>query len=285
MRISARFELISSCLLIISFVVAWTGADAAAEQTVRINGSGTGLEMMKPLIKEYLKSHPGVRFEMEKPLGSSGAIKAILAGALDIVVTSKPLKQEEITQGASLKIFGKTPLAIVAGRNVPVNDISTAELENIYSGVTKQWKNNKNIRVVLRPHDDIDTKILRGLSSGMDKAITKAQNQPGMLVAVTDPESNEAVLRSDSSIGASGLSGIIAGNIPLKILSLNGVMPGTKTLADGRYPLSKDLNFVTKGNLPDAAAKFLDFIYSPKGRMIASKTGVLVTAGSQSGNK
>jgi phosphate transport system substrate-binding protein len=286
MRRSANILITVFCFMMLASYIPGFQTDAvAAQTTIRINGSGTGLDMMKPLIEAYLKSHPEVTFEMEKPLGSSGAIKALIAGVLDIAVTSKPLKKEEEAQGATVRKFGKTPLAIVAGKNVPVTNISTAELENIYSGRTRRWSNNEPIRVVLRPKEDIDTKILQRLSPGMDKAISISQSQQGMYVAVTDPESNQAVLKSDGSIGASGLASIMAGKIPLKVLSLDGVMPDTKSLSVGTYPLSKDLNFVTKGTLSDAAAKFLEFIYSAKARMIVQKIGVLVTADRQAENK
>ena len=64
--------------------------------------------------------------------------------------------------------------------------------------------------------------------------------------------------------------------MPLNILALNGVKPSRENLANGTYPLAKDVSFVTTGKLPDAAAKFLEFIYSNKGRVIAEKTGVLI---------
>ena len=269
----------SFCIILLYLLIFGGQKNASAAETVRINGSGAGLEMMKPLIEVYVKSYPGVTFEMHKPLGSSGAIKALIAGALDIAVTSKPVKPEELSKGAKVSTFGKTPLAIVANKSVMQKDIRTTELEAIYSGVTRKWPNGENIRVVLRPLEDIDTKILRGLSPGMDKAVSEAQRRRGMLTAVTDPESNEAVSRTEGSIGAAGLAGIMATKIPLSILSLNGVMPTPAALADGSYPLSKDINFVTRGRLPGAAAKFLDFIYSEKGRAVVERIGVLVTAG------
>ncbi len=251
---------------------------ALAGDTIRINGSGSGLEMMKPLIEGYGKTSRGVSFIMEKPLGSSGAIKALLAGAIDIVVTSKPLKPEEIARGGKLRYFGKTPLAIVTGKNVPLKAISSKELEDTYSGKTTKWPNGETIRIILRPNEDIDTYILKGLSPGMDEAVTKAQRRQGMIIAVTDPESNEVVSKTIGGIGASGLTGVIVGKVPLNILALNGVMPSRKTLADGTYPLAKNINFVTTGKLPHAATKFLAFIYSDKGRAIAEKAGVLITA-------
>ncbi len=258
-------------------------ANVFAGETVRINGSGTGLEMMKPLIEAYQKTHRGVTFEMHKPLGSSGAIKALLAGYLDIAVTSRPLKPDEVAKGAKVSKFGKTPLAVVANKSVSQKNILTRELIAIYSGASRTWPNGENIRVVLRPLEDIDTNILRGLSPGMDKAVSEAQRRRGMILAVTDPESNEAVSKIEDSIGTAGLAGIMATKIPLNILSLNGVMPTTAALADGRYPLAKDLNFVTRGKLPGAAAEFLDFIYSGKGRAVVEKIGVLVAAGDKAG--
>jgi len=272
------------CLLSLVLPYAIRSAEptpALAGEAVRINGTGTGLEMMKPLIKAYSESNPGALFEMGKPLGSSGAMKALIAGALDIAVSSKPLKPDEMAKGAKLRIFGKTPLAIVVGNNVPATNISTEELEDIYSGRNRKWSNNENIRVVLRPLEDIDTKILRGLSPGMNAAISRAQSRRGMITAVTDPESNEAVANTIGSIGTSGLTGVLVEKTTLKIISLNGVMPTIASLADGRYPLAKELHFVTMSHMSESAQKFLDFVYSDKGRAIVENVGVLTLAGSQ----
>jgi phosphate transport system substrate-binding protein len=247
-------------------------------ETVRINGTGSGLDMMKPLIAAYLKSNPDVSFEMDKPLGSDGAKKALLAGALDIAVSSKPLKPEEVEKGAKIRLFGKTPFVIVTGKHNKLKDISTKELENIFSGSTRQWPGGETIRPVLRPLQDIDTSILRSLSPGMDKAITVAQQRRGMIMAVPDPESNVAVSTTPGSIGASGLTGTLVDNAPLNVLALNGITPSLKALSDGRYPLAKEIHFVTCPGLTPAATRFLDFIYSKKGRAIAAKVGVLVTA-------
>jgi phosphate transport system substrate-binding protein len=273
----ALFEFFSFVLL--CAIISIGPTHALAGEPVRINGSGTGLEMMKPLIKAYAESEPGVLFEMEKPLGSSGAIKALIAGALDIAVSSKLLKPEEAAQGVKLSYFGKTPLAIVTGSSVPVKNVSTEELEAIYSGRTRRWPNNENVRVILRPLEDIDTKILRGLSPGMNEAITQAQSRRGMITAVTDPESNQAVANTIGSIGTSGLTGIIVEKTTLRVLSLNGVMPTIASLRDGHYPLAKEIHFATLNHLSESAQKFLDFVYSDKGRAIVENVGVLTTTG------
>ncbi len=248
-----------------------------AEEIIRINGSGTCLEMIKPVMESYIKDYHGTSFRIEKPLGSSGSIKALLAGAVDIAIVSRQLKSEEAAMGANLKVYGITPLAIVTEKKVRVKAISAGELADIYSGKTVKWPDGTTIRVILRPNEDTDTKILKALSAEMADAVTKAHGRRGVRIALNDTESNEAVSLTSGAIGTSGLAGVLAGKPALNVLTLNGVKPGRDTLADGTYPLSKEINFVTTAGLSDAAVKFLRFIYSEKGRAIAEKNGVLVT--------
>lgn len=251
-------------------------ADVFSEVTIRINGSGSALEMMKPLINAYGEQTKGVTFIMERPIGSAGTIKAVLAGALDVGVISKPLKPEEVSAGGMVKAYGKTPLAIVTHGDVPLRNISTKELEDIYSGRTKMWANGEKIRIILRPDSDIDTKILKRLSPGMAQAVDNARKRGGMLTATTDPDSDEAVSGTMGGLGTAGLTSIRIGKSPLNVVALNGVTPSPKALAGGAYPLAKDINFLTAGAPSAATAKFLKFVYSRKGRAIAEKAGVLV---------
>ncbi len=261
---------LASCLVL-------SCATAFGAETVRINGSGSALDMVKPMITAYRRLHPGVMIVMEKPLGSSGALKALLAGALDITVSSKPLKPEEEAQGARAREYGKTPLLFVTHRGVAVKGITTREAEDIYSGRVRNWKGGSQIRLILRPDGDIDTTILRGLSPGMDSAMTTASRQQGMTVAITDPEANEAVEKTPGALGASSLTSLLVNRPPLNPLSLNGVRGTVQTLANGTYPLAKDIRFVTTARTPAAALKFLEFVYSPQGRAIAEKSGVFVS--------
>lgn len=256
---------------------------ADASETVRVNGSGSALYVMKPLIKAYAKAHPEVRIEMEKPLGSSGAIKALLAGALDVAVSSKVLKAEEAAQGGISREYGRMPLVIVTGKNVPKTNITTRELENIYSGKVRAWSNGEAIRLILRPDADIDTKILEGLSPAMAVAVRDAHSHHGMIVAVTDPESDEAVVRISGSLGAAALPAMLVEKAPLNALALNGVKPTVKNLANGTYPLAKDIRFITTKNTSSATLKFIDFVTSPQGRAIAAKAGVLVISDGKKG--
>lgn len=274
-----RSLIIGACFFVLSLCFAHLGF---AADVVRINGSGSGLHMMKPLIMAYAKAHPEVSIEMDKPLGSSGAIKALLGGAVDVVVSSRPLKPEEIAAGATLQRYGQTPLAIVAHQDVDKQAVTTQELVDLYAGKLANWPDGKPVRLILRPVEDADTKVIRKLSPEMDAAMTRAQARSGMTVAVTDPEAVEAIAKTTGALGASGLTGVIVEQLPLKVLSVNGVEPTPETLAAGAYPFVKALDIVTLGTLPQPAKEFLAFVYSREGRGIAQAVGVRITVGEQS---
>jgi len=250
-----------------------------AMDTIIINGSGSALDMMKPMIAAFQKTNKDVSITMNKPLGSSGAVKALLAGALDMVASSKPLKPEEIARGAQQQIYGKTPLVIIAEKNVHKTDITTQELEDIYTGKTTTWPNGEPIRLIVRPHEDVDSKILSTLSSGMAGAMNAVRSRPGMIIAVTDPESNKAVSNTPGGFGATGMTSIIVEKLPVSSLTLNGIAASPKTLASGAYPLSKEISIVTTPKTSPTARRLISFLLSPQGRAIAAKTGVLVTTG------
>ncbi len=280
----SKFTHLLLAVLILTCSIAYTSICHASD-TIRINGSGNAIDMMNPLMNAYSKTHPDIRIMMGKPLGSSGAVKALLADALDVAVVSRDLKPEEAAQGAQLRKYGKTPLAIVTGKNVRRSGISTKELEEIYIGKTSTWQNGEKIRLILRPLAETDTHILRTLSPGMNDAITAAHARTGMIVAITDPDSYSTISKTPGSIGTTTMVSIISEKLPLTILSLNGVSPSLKSLASGAYPLAKEINFVTTAKTPQATLDFISFIFSAQGRAIAEKTGVLVTTDVAKGSK
>lgn len=267
------------CFLLLSLLLA---RPALATDLIRINGTGSAMMLMKPLSMAYGKVHPEVEFKLDNPLGSSGAIKALLAGVQDIALSSRDLTPEEASAGANFREYAKTPLAIITNKGVDKNDLTTQELVDIYAGKTMNWPDGKPVRLILRPMEDTDTKLIRKLSPEMDAAMTSAQERRGMTVAVNDSDSVEVIAKTPGALGASGLTVVIVKKLPLNVMSLNLIEPTPETLFNGAYPLAKPLGIVTLGTLPEPAKKFLAFVYSQEGRGIAQANGARVTAGEQS---
>ncbi|MFN7957324.1 MAG: substrate-binding domain-containing protein [Holophagaceae bacterium] len=269
----------SAWIIVFMLCAAWPGWGQVSD-TIRVNGSGSAMSMLKPLAEAYQRSNRHVEITLGRPLGSSGALKALLAGALDLAMSSKPLTAEEAAKGARLHPYGKTPMALVAERGVPDTDLSSRQLEDIFAGRMTRWAGGSPLRLVLRPEGDVDTQVLRGLSPAMNQAVSLAQARPGMLLAVTDPDATALIARTQGGCGIAGLASVLGDGHPLKILTLDGLSPSTALLASGTYPLAKDIHIVVTDKATPSVRAFIDFLYSKPGRALAQKAGVWVTASS-----
>lgn len=252
---------------------------AIAEEILKIGGVGSALGTMRLLSEAFEKSHPGIKVSELPSLGSTGGIKAVLSGAIDIALSGRPLKDDERQQGATETEFAKSPFVFVTNKKNPVSGLSTKELIEIYEGKRQTWPDGTRIRLVLRPASDVDTGIIQKISPEMNHAVNNALSRHGMIIAITNQESNAAVEKTPGSLGVSTLTQVISENSSLKILSFNGLAPSVKNLTQGSYPLVKRFFIVTKLKPSALVQKFIDFVRSPVGRKILEQTGNTVITG------
>jgi len=78
------------------------------------------------------------------------------------------------------------------------------------------------------------------------------------------------VAGSDYAIGYVGL-GYIQDDAPA--VKLDGVEPTFENVADGSYPLFRELYFYTNGEPEGATAEFIDFVMSERGQEIVEEAG------------
>jgi phosphate transport system substrate-binding protein len=254
------------------------GAFPAVADVVRINGTGAALGGLEAVAEAYAKAHPGSQVSILRPaLGGGGSVKALQAGALDLAVSARPLKEEERAQGLVAQEYAKAPLVIaVAKGNQRIAGLTLAELADIYAGRTRTWHDGSPLRLILRQPSDADTLLLRAMSPEMDAAVAAALVRKGMVTAITDQESAELLEKTPGAIGTSSLALIVSEKRALRALPLNGVEPSLKAFADGRYPYAKTLYLVTGARLSEDARRFADFLRSPAGRAILQRNGYWV---------
>jgi phosphate transport system substrate-binding protein len=265
-------------MMVIGMALAAGGALPAtvtAETIVRIGGTGSALGTMKYLAEAYEKSHPGVSIRILPSLGSTAGIKAVLGGGIDLGLASRHLTESERQQGAVEAEYARSPFVLITNLKVIKKDITLRELEEIYNNPAASWPDGSRVRLILRPEKDIDTKLLRTLSPGMEKGMRAALARPGMIMAITDQESTDALVRTPDALGAATLSEIISENRPVNVLSFNGEQPGIKNIADGSYPLVKSFYLVTTQKSPKEAREFAEFVRSHAAGSILTKSGNL----------
>lgn len=249
------------------------GSGSACAETIRISGTGSAITTIQFLGEAYRQIRPGVRFAILPSMGSSGAIKAVLAGRLDIGLSGRSLTGEESAQGAVEKGYAVTPFVFIVNRSVKTDGLMLAEVADIYAGKRDRWENRSRIRLVLRPRSDSDSPVLKKMSPAMSEAVESALRRDGMIVGMTDQEAADLIQKIPGAFGASTLSLVMSEKRPVRVLSLDGIVPSVRAIAEGSYPYKKTLYFVTRKNPPLEIRRFIEFVRSPAGAAILMKNG------------
>ncbi len=264
-----------SLLVLLVLFCSGLGSSTVAAGTVKIGGTGFALEIMRILAGSYQQSHPEVAVVVFPSLGSSGGIKALMAGELDIALSSRPLHEKEKRLSLQELAFCKTPFVFVVNSQVKETSLSIEKLERIYGGKILSWSDGSRLRLVIRPKKETDTHIVMGLSPTMKIAVDDARIRQGMILEITDQNNLDALEKIPGALGTATLNQILSEQRQLNILALNGLIPSVGKLREGSYPLSKTLYLVTGQTTSPAARQFLDYITSDQVEKILSKYGNL----------
>jgi phosphate transport system substrate-binding protein len=249
--------------LSLAISIAACGTTLSAER-LRIGGTGVALGSMQVLSRAYMAENPGIEIEVLPSLGSSGGVKALAANAIDLSLTSRPLKEREQGFDFIAQKYATTALAVVTSPEIEVSSINKDELEAIYAGETTLWPDGSNIRIVTRPASESDTKTLRGLSEGMSAAVDAAFLRPGLIIARTDQQNAEALEQTRGSIGFIAVGQIATENLQLNVLALDNVAPAV----NAEYPLTKSLYIISPNTIGPHERAFIEFVFSKRGSSI-----------------
>ena len=260
-------------LALLLFPVAGSADELVPASRMRIGGTGGALGTLQLLAEAFKKDHTPLTVVIVPSLGSTGGIKAVLAGAIDLAAISRPLKESERAQGAVITDYARTPFVFATATATKVPAMTLRELLGIYSGDTKTWPDGRALRLVLRPAEDSDTEFTKTLSPGMKKAIPAALDRAGMIIEITDQDNAHSLETIPGAIGTTSLAQIVSEKRALRPLALDGVTPSLQTLNDGSYRYFKTFSFVSTSKASPLVQQFIAFVQSPAGQLILEKNG------------
>lgn len=249
-------------------------AAATPDPAFKIGGTGSALGSAQRLLDGLARERPEISGSILPSLGSSGGIKAVVAGAIDVALTSRPLKKAESDLGLVAKPYGTTALVFAVPLGNPRGSIRGTEVVDIYAEKTKTWGDGTPIRFVLRPPSDTDTDILMRFLPMLETPWKQAAARRIVPVAYTDQEAADLVETIPGGFGPNTLSLILAEGRSLKALALDGVAPTIDNIRNGTYDLAKTFYFVTRPEPGSSVRSFIDFAFSPAGRAILEKVGI-----------
>lgn len=247
---------------------------AAAEEALRVSGTGSGTGGMKLVATAFMAANPGVRVEVMRAMGSSGGINALLDGFLEVCVSNRPPNAAESAKTPLVSLeYARTPFIIAVHPDLGITALTSTQLAGLYGEGAVTFPNGKRARPVLRLSDDTDTRLLQSFSPEVAKAVDAVATRRGMLNASTDTEAADLAQTTAGAFAASTLALVESEKRALVGLAIDGKVPSVANLANGSYPYFKSLFVIVGLKSGPNAQKFVAFIQSTAGRELLSAHG------------
>lgn len=236
------------------------GDDAAGSTTVAITGSSTIAPLMVEIGKRFEQRHPGVRVDVQMG-GSSRGLADARRGLADIGMVSRDLSDDE----DDLQAFpiARDGVCIILNAANPVDELSRAEVVDIYTGEIDNWKDvggwDAPITVVNKAAGRSTLQVFTtgfGLDSRkIDADVIIGDNEQGIKTVAGNPGAIGYV-----SVGAAQLNRDM--QVPIKLLPVSGVEASVDAVAMRSFPVSRTLNLVTSSAPEGLTAQLIEFARS-----------------------
>jgi phosphate transport system substrate-binding protein len=270
MRIEAGHR---TCLLALVLMVA--GGSQAPAETLRVGGTGAALEQMRLVAQDFTRTRGDVTFDVPRSLGSTGGIKALIAGALQIALSARPLVPAERDAGLREIVYARTPLVFVTSKAAAEPGVTREQVLRIYDRRMTHWPDGARIHLVLRPPAETDVTIAAVALPGFAAAYERARGELFLPVAQTDQDNLELAERLAGSFALTALATVLAERRHVAVLALDGTVPSVAALEQGRYVFHKRLYLVTAEKPALRVTEFVAFLRSAAGAALLRRTGSL----------
>ena len=228
------------------------------------------------------------------------AFRNLAAGVCDILIVSEPASGVLSELAAQSFNVEMTPIAVdalvfVVSKSNPVESLTATQLRDIYSGKISNWQQvgGTNLEITaFQRNEEAGSQVL------MQKLVMDGQSMmdapmKSFSVGLDMGEQITTIKGFDGSAGAIGYTMFYYADEMemaegLKIISVDGITPGTDTLKSGAYPfLNPYYAVIDAGEPEDSSARLMfNWLLSDAGQALISREGyVSMMDLQQSGNR
>ncbi|GBC60029.1 phosphate ABC transporter substrate-binding prot ein [Desulfonema ishimotonii] len=197
---------------------------------------------------------------------SKSAVNRLMNGYSDIASTTRRLHYISKESGYAEIPFCKDNLAIITGRQVPVENISSDRLREIFSKKLTNWQEiggpDKPIKVVVPGKN---TAAYQNFKDG----VMHREKIRYDFISTQSSDVIDAVRRFSGAISFITYGGV-AHNKEIRTVGIDGISPQAEA-----YPYPQTFYFVVKGQPTGSVKAFVDFAFSEKGRKIIREKGMI----------
>lgn len=262
-------------IVVLFAAIGW--AYPLAAQNLRIGGTGAGLELSRVLAEEFARKHAGTEIWIPESLGTSGGIKALAVGRLDVAVTMRPLKADEVEAGESIA-FCRTPWTFFAHHGRSDIHLSQGDLMGLFQASLPPFAQGE-VRPLLRPANETGFVYLQERFPELVPVIEAARQARGAVMVATDQDAMKAVEAGDSLVGFGSLAAIVTERRNLRTVPFDG-RDALRMAAE--YPFWTTLYLAIGPNSSALGRAFAEFVGSPGAASILRANGCRVVEGGPS---
>lgn len=250
-------------------------------QAQKIKGSDTMLPLSQKEAEQFMKKNKSNSATVTGG-GSGVGISALIEGTTDIAQSSRKIKFDEKKK---LQDDGKKvvevvaaydALAIVINKANKVTKLTREQLEGIFTGKIKNWKEvgGDDIQIVCYSRETSS-----GTYEFFKESILKNKNFMSGILSV--PATGAIIQSVSQTKGAIGYVGLAYLNKDVKALqvSYDGgkkyVAPSVKTAKDKTYPIVRALYYYYIEASASKVKPFMDYVLSSEGQKIVADLGYI----------
>lgn len=250
-------------------------------QAQKIKGSDTMLPLSQKEAESFIKANPSQVVTVTGG-GSGVGISALLEGTTDLAQLARKIKFDEKQKlqknGKSVKevIAAYDALAIIVHPSNKVKNLTREQLEGIFTGKIKNWKEVGGDDMRIIPY-------ARETSSGtyefFKESVLKHKNYMSGIMSM--PATGAVVQSISQTKGAIGYIGLAYLSKTVKAIHISYdkgityIEPSVTNAQNKTYPIVRPLYYYYDTNAEKKVKPFIDYVLSDEGQKIVSETGYI----------
>tara|TARA_Y100000780_G_scaffold231414_1_gene256755 strand:- start:54306 stop:55187 length:882 start_codon:yes stop_codon:yes gene_type:complete len=231
----------------------------AVEKLV-LTGSSTIAPVLSDIAKSFEKKNSNFRIDVQTG-GSSRGVNDARKKLNDIGMVSRKLKDSE--KDLSVYTIAKDGIALITHSENSISSLTETQVKQIYRGRIKNWKEvgGQDAAIVVvnkaegRSTLELFLKFFKLKNSEINASVVIGDNEQGIKAVARNPNAIAYV-----SIGTAEFNQSVG--TPIRLLDFKGVKASVKNVENGSYPISRELNLVTKDKPNSTAKLFIDYVLS-----------------------
>lgn len=265
----------------IFLVVMMLGIATTSVFSQRIKGSDTCLPLTQKEAEKFMNKNKNARITVTGG-GSGVGLSALREGTTEIAMSSRKIKFNEKIKFQEDKkeikevVIGYDALAVVVHPSNKVNSLTREQLEGIFTGKIKNWKEvgGADLKIVAYSRETSS-----GTYEFFKESVLKNKNYMNGILSM--PATGAIIQSVSQTKGAIGYVGLAYLNKEVKALHVSydggktSVEPSMANATNRSYPIVRPLFYYYAVNTEKEVKPFIDYVLSAEGQATVKEVGYI----------